>query len=1211
MKIAFGDLFDCDYTIETPYQTPLGGSQSALCYLAEELARQGHEVFLANQTSQPGMWRGVKCLPVPLTNLPEETRESLDFFVVQNVAGHGQRIRPLIGRDTRLILWIHHAHDVPLMQALADRDERESYDRIVFVSEWQRGWFCDRFGIDRERTAIFRNACAPAFYNIFPANSSITAQKYQSPVLAYTSVPWRGLELMIEILPRIRQAVPGTILKVFSSLKVYRIDDELDESSNGHIYRQCQETEGIEYIGSLSQPELARALREVNVLTYPNAYPETSCIATIEAMASGCQIVSTDLGALPETTAGFARLIPFTGDWEVYKEQFAQAVIELLQKASASNPEPLLRDMVDFADRHYTWPGRAREWIEWLEGMQHPSIKQPLPQIPPQSPLKKGGRPQFTAPGEVKIDSSGLPLFKGDGRGIDRSYPTEKYCEGIQPQKVEAIVNKIQAIPTENMPASAGLRLPRSYAETDAHLAELYCYRGEIDWAIVACQRSLKSNPFLPLPYKTLGKALQARGKQEAAIRAYLKAIALYSGSAEAPANPASPYEQWELSDIFGAEQSDREQSDREQSNREQSSAQESSAEQLAAKSQANLANAELYFNLGNALVEREKLDEALQCYRQSLKFAPNHPRVCLNMGIILRQHGQLAAAIDCYRTAIASAPNFAEAHYNLGNVLLEGGSLEEARTSFYRALEIQPDLAPAYCSLANLLAQQGQLEEAIAASQKAVALDPADATAYRNLGNALAASGRVSEARAAYKRSLDISPSDGMRVKLATLLPVIYPSLEEMQAWRSRFAVEIKRLSARSLAIVNPLKEIGATNFNLAYQGQNDKDIQQQIAQIYRPLLPERFAAKYPRNTNKQTGKLRLGFISSYFYQHSVSNCFGRIIRQMSKDRFEIILLAAPANKSDRLTQQFQAIADSFINLPNSLEQSRQIVAELDLYFLTYTDIGMEAFTYFLAFTRLAKFQCVLTGHPVTTGIPTIDYFISSDLMEIESAQEHYTETLVRLPGLPVDYAKPTFPGEPKPKAALGLPENRNLYVCPMMLFKVHPEFDLAIAEILRRDPQGTALFFQARHQSLHQLLLARFQKTIPDVAKRIQFLPWAAATDFMNILMLADVVLDTFHFVGGNTTLITLATGTPMVTWPSPYLRGRVTYGYYRRMGIMDCVAATQSDYVDIAVRIGTDPSYRGMLRKKILQNNAVLYENPEAVDEMVKFFLSQGLR
>ena len=1168
MKIAFGDLFDSDYNIETAYQTPLGGSQSAICYLAEELARQGHEVFLINQASKGGMSRGVNCFPLPLVNLPEEIRLSLDAFVLQNVAGHGHQIRPLIGKQTRLILWTQQAHDVQFMEPLAERGERESYDGIAFVSEWQRSWFCDRYNIDRNKTAVLRNAASPAFYNLFTSAQSISTQKSQPPVLAYTSVPWRGLDLMADIFPRIRQAFPGTRLKVFSSLKVYNIDENIDESRYGHIYRQCQETEGIEYIGSLSQPELARALREVNVLSYTNTYPETSCIAAIEAMASGCPIVTTDLGALPETTAGFARLVPFLGNWQVYKEQFAEAVIETLEKISSSNVEPLLRQMVDFADRHYSWPGRAREWIEWLEAMERPGA---------------------------------------------------------------TLAEKI--IKSKNKPASTGLGLPRSYAKTEAHLAELYRNRGELDWTIAACHRSLKSNPFLPLPYKTLGQALQAQGKKEAATRAYIRAIALYSGSAEkARANLGSLYEELTRGKETSGKESTASLPPTPNHSQDGWAFPRSPGEEIAARRQ-SLINAELYFSLGNALVELGRLDDALHCYRQALKFAPNHARVCLNVGIILRKQGDLWGAIDFYRKAIASAPNFAEAHYSLGNALLEKGNLDEASISFHRAVEIKPDLAPAYCSLASLLAQQGQWQESIAASQKALALDPTDTTSYWNLGNALAAIGRVSEARTAYERSLAIRPRDGMRIRLAILLPVIYPSLEEMQAWRSRLATEINKLKARSLVIVDPLKEIRATNFNLAYQGKNDRDIQQQIAQLYRPLLPERVAIDPPKQgitqledppkpplkrgvwggssatTFDQTrGKLRLGFISSYFYQHSVSNCFGRIIRQMPKDRFEIILLAAPANKSDRLTKQFRAIADSFIELPDSLEKAREAIAELDLDFLTYTDIGMEPFTYFLAFTRLAKYQCVLTGHPVTTGIPTIDYFISSDLMETESAQEHYSETLVRLSGLPVDYAKPILLGEPKPKAALGLPEKGNLYICPMMLFKVHPEFDLAVAEILRRDPEGIALFFQAKSKPLHQLLLARYQRTMPDVADRIQFLPWAEWQDFMNILMLADVVLDTFHFVGGNTTLITLAMGTPMVTWPSPYLRGRVTYGYYRRMGVMDCVAASQSEYVDIAVKIGTNPDYRRMLREKILQNNAVLYENPEAVDEMVRFFLSR---
>src|SRR5207253_11098850 len=103
-----------------------------------------------------------------------------------------------------------------------------------------------------------------------------------------------------------------------------------------------------------------------------------------------------------------------------------------------------------------------------------------------------------------------------------------------------------------------------------------------------------------------------------------------------------------------------------------------------------------------------------------------------------------------------------------------------------------------------------------------------------------------------------------------------------------------------------------------------------------------------------------------------------------------------------DATAQFIQEHVESYVELPVNLAAARRQIAEHGLDVLVYTDIGMEDLTYSLAFSRLAPVQCVTWGHPVTTGIPTIDYYLSSTLFETAEAQEHYTETLVRLPALP-----------------------------------------------------------------------------------------------------------------------------------------------------------------------------------------------------------------
>lgn len=370
MKIAFIDFLPWDYKIASAYKMALGGSQSALCYLAEAVAQQGHEVFLLNHTSDPGLSRNVMCLS--LEAVPKQLLQSLDALIVLNLAGQGMQLRSLIGDKTRLILWTGHAHNQPDVQELQNPAERDVYDGFAFVSDWQRDRFHEHFGINLTCIAVLRNAIAPSFCGLFPTESPILPHKSQPPVLAYTSTPFRGLDLLLDVFPKIRSAIPGTRLKVFSSMKVYQVSQTEDESHYGSLYRQCRETEGVEYIGSLPQPELARELQSVMLLAYPNTFAETSCIAVMEAMASGCWIVSSNLGALPETTAGFARLISIEGSWEVYKDSFVEETVQVLTKCIATDTtesETDLRRQVEYVNSSYTWSVRAEQWVQWLSSL--------------------------------------------------------------------------------------------------------------------------------------------------------------------------------------------------------------------------------------------------------------------------------------------------------------------------------------------------------------------------------------------------------------------------------------------------------------------------------------------------------------------------------------------------------------------------------------------------------------------------------------------------------------------------------------------------------------------------------------------------------------------------------------------------------------------------------------------------------------------------
>jgi predicted O-linked N-acetylglucosamine transferase (SPINDLY family) len=606
------------------------------------------------------------------------------------------------------------------------------------------------------------------------------------------------------------------------------------------------------------------------------------------------------------------------------------------------------------------------------------------------------------------------------------------------------------------------------------------------------------------------------------------------------------------------------------------------------------------YNTMGNALREMGRLEEAYEVFEKALSLNPNSAEIWFNLGNLAIEGGRNEEALAAYRKALERNPDMVSAHLNAGDLLLQRGDGDEARHHYRQALVIQPDCPDIYFKLGNLSHQQGKLTQAVECYDYTIAFNPNYAAAYRNKGAVLYEIGRFDDAERALQDAFRISPSDGLRVKLATLVPPIVESVEAITVIRDRLLDRLDGL--QHLGIKDPLKEVGNPNFfYLAYYGQNDRKIMKKVASLFQSL-PVGPSLSSPAG---KSSKIKVGFISRFFSGHSVGSFFNKITELLAaNDAFEVFAFHVGTSSNVPKAQNGSVVRH--VSVAVNLAAARQSIAAHGLDVLVYTDIGMDPLTYYLAFTRLAKVQCVMIGHLVTTGIPAMDYYLSSELIEPENAEEHYSETLVKLKGMPCYVERPRFAGIKKPRAQLGLPEDRHLYLCPMRLNKIHPDFDHAVAEILRRDQEGVAVFFRDREANdWHGLLSRRFTRVMPDLMERVVFLPWASAEDLQSIVLHADVGLDTFYYGGGVTASILFASGMPIVTWPGPLMRGRLTSGFYRKMGMYDCIAKDHEAYINIAVRLGCDEAFCESMKSNILQKNEVLYEDREIIDELSDFF------
>lgn len=362
MDIVFVDVAASAYDPDTPFQRPLGGSQSAACYLTTELVKLGHRVTLASRHAEVKVVRGVHCQPIPRTE--DGALRNADFVVhLGGVQAGIAEFQALCRPGTRHILWTGLAPDQPFVAPLAQPDIRALFDGFAMVSEWQADCFHQAFGLDPARIGILRNAAGPAFADLFP-DGPILPVKSGPPTLCYTSAPYRGLDRLLSAFPLIRAAVPDARLEVYSSMAVY--DALLDPFRP--LYDAARGEPGVTYHGSVAQPALAGALRRAAMLAYPNTFAETSCIAVMEAMAAGCTVVTSDLGALAETGAGFVELMPPPGDPHTHFEAFADHVVRSLaaREADPAGTEAHLRAQVDYAVAENNWRRRAEQWDTWL-----------------------------------------------------------------------------------------------------------------------------------------------------------------------------------------------------------------------------------------------------------------------------------------------------------------------------------------------------------------------------------------------------------------------------------------------------------------------------------------------------------------------------------------------------------------------------------------------------------------------------------------------------------------------------------------------------------------------------------------------------------------------------------------------------------------------------------------------------------------------------
>jgi len=560
---------------------------------------------------------------------------------------------------------------------------------------------------------------------------------------------------------------------------------------------------------------------------------------------------------------------------------------------------------------------------------------------------------------------------------------------------------------------------------------------------------------------------------------------------------------------------------------------------------------------------------------------------------------GDLGKALATAADAARTAPDDVELLWILGEIHERAGALSELLKICRRLSKLTPGEVTPRLKAGEIAMQLMDLSGAEADFHAVLEVDPANEMAQERLTNVLRLAGKVDDARAMLRRQAAAAknPKDAAiaRFKAAFTQPVIARGREEFAEARANYALSLAQ--GPEAPIDDPLRAGLGPNFYLGYQAHDDRLLQEALARYFQAATPSlAFTARHVGRAGAGR-KLRVGIISNFFSHHTVGYLSYGLVAGMDRSRFDLTLFRTPHAAQDSGTPRFLAAAPC-IDLPDDLARARAVIAEAELDILHYPEIGMDHLTYFLAFARLATLQTMAWGHPVTSGLPTIDLFLSVADMEPREAEAHYSEKLAPLRGL-------SFSAEPAARlqasrAEVGLEAARPAYVCPQSLYKIHPDFDAIVAHLLTTDREGV-VYFVSLGAHTDATFKERLARTVDGDMDRVRILPRTTKTGFLKLVSAADTLLDVPQWSGGKTSLDAFAAGTPIVHLPGDFMRGRHTLAFYRRMGIAGPIAASAADYVDIAVRLTHDTAFRTSVRDAIANAQPRLFGDWASIREI----------
>ena len=656
-------------------------------------------------------------------------------------------------------------------------------------------------------------------------------------------------------------------------------------------------------------------------------------------------------------------------------------------------------------------------------------------------------------------------------------------------------------------------------------------------------------------------------------------------------------------------------------------------------------------FNGGNACRSLGHIEDGLRLYREALQLFPRFTECRHNFALALIENSQFEEAERELRLLLLDQPSYFHAAFCLGNLLRDRKRELEAIEAFRLCLYFAPHYADAWNNLGLIYGCLKKTDDAIACYRHALSIDASFKPSRQNLAQALVQIKDHSQAFDEFSRfcslntlttqervvglqgkisclmelgrhqeGLDVATtsSDDRRVQLMArlhVLPVLYESDAEVFAVRRRWTRDAEELYQ---LLENPLENDAnwellyahawsLTNFYLAYQMQDDRPLQELYAgildRIVRPRLNS-YMQPRPKRKSQNRSPIRLGVISPHLINHNGSIwALGWLQGIAGSANYELFCYNI-GDSEDSGSRRFAEIAN-YRHLPlraDNAEQMLQRILDDDLDILIFTDIGMHPASKITSILRLAPVQIQGWGHPVTSGSTTMDYFFSGAGMEADGNESHYTEILFRLPRTGLNYETPASIHDGQILYdKYNLPRDRPIINSLQSMFKYLPWNDSIFADIAKNCPE--VFIVMVGHMGYGGIADRLFERLRPHFISRglliedhLRILPRLDYGDYMGLFSICHHTIDTIDWNGGNSSFQSLSLGCPVVTLPTPFMRGRHTVSMLQVLGLPELVAKDRKDYVAISARLLQDRSFCEDIRSKISDRKHLLFHDIE---------------